>query len=419
MNKVLVIGSGGREHALAWKLKQSEKVSELFIAPGNPGTESLGTNVSLSNVNEIIEWLKTNPIDLVVVGPDNYLAEGMVDEIQTLGIKVFGPTKLASEIEWSKSYAKELMKEEGIPTASFETFTEFEKALEYLKTQTFPVVIKASGLALGKGVVIVENLEEGEKALREMMTDKIFGNSGDEVVIEEYLTGREISTHAFCDGECAIMFPSSQDHKRIFEGDLGPNTGGMGTIAPVPWVTEKHIQDIKEQIVLPLLNALKKRGREFKGLLFPGIMITDAGPKVIEFNARFGDPETESYMRILDTDLVQVLLACIDGTLNNVNVEWSTNAACTIMCASGGYPGSYEKGKEITGLDKISDKDIVVFHSGTKSMDGKILTNGGRVLAVTAIGDDVKGALEKAYKTIQGINFEGMQYRKDIGNKSI
>ncbi|MES2408960.1 MAG: phosphoribosylamine--glycine ligase, partial [Patescibacteria group bacterium] len=387
--KILVIGSGGRENALVWKLKQASKVTELFAAPGNPGTKDIATNLALNSQAEIIEWLKQNPIDLVVVGPDNYLADGIVDEIQNLGIKVFGPSKLASEIEWSKSYAKDLMKEEGIPTASFETFTDFDRALEYVKQNKFPTVIKASGLALGKGVIIAENFDEAETALREIMTDKVFGEAGDVVVIEEYLTGREISTHAFCDGESAVMFPSSQDHKRIFENDMGPNTGGMGTIAPVPWVTEAHLNEVKERIVLPLLKALKKRGREFKGLLFPGIMITEDGPKVIEFNARFGDPETESYMRILDTDLVDILLACIDGTLSKQKIEWSSKSAATVMCASGGYPGSYKKGKEIIGVNKITDKDIVVFHSGTKLIDDKLVTNGGRVLAVTAVGETI------------------------------
>ncbi|MDB5204894.1 MAG: phosphoribosylamine--glycine ligase [Candidatus Taylorbacteria bacterium] len=417
--KILVIGSGGRENALAWKLKQSPKVTGLFAAPGNPGTKDIATNVPLNSQREIIEWLKQNRMDLVVVGPDNYLADGIVDEIQNLGIKVFGPTKLASEIEWSKSYAKDLMKEIGIPTASFETFTDFEKALEYVKQNKFPTVIKASGLALGKGVIIAENFDEAEKALREIMTDKVFGEAGDEVVIEEYLMGREISTHAFCDGETVVMFPSSQDHKRIFEGDQGPNTGGMGTIAPVPWVTEQHIEDIKIQIVIPLIQALKKRGREFKGLLFPGIMITETGPKVIEFNARFGDPETESYMRILEGDLVDILLSCVDGTLKDTAINWSKQSAATVICASGGYPGSYEKGKEIIGLDKITDNDVVVFHCGTKLIQDKLVTNGGRVLAVTAVGDTVSDALAKSYKAIEGITFEGMQYRKDIGQKSI
>jgi phosphoribosylamine--glycine ligase len=311
------------------------------------------------------------------------------------------------------------MKAEGIPTAQFETFTEFEKALEYLKKQSFPTVIKASGLALGKGVVIAENLVDAEKAIKEIMTDKVFGEAGNEVVIEEYLVGREISTHVFCDGEEVAMFPSSQDHKRIFEGDVGPNTGGMGTIAPVPLVTEKEITDIKERIVLPLLKALKKRGREFKGLLFPGIMITESGPKVIEFNARFGDPETESYMRILETDLVDILFACVNGNLKEQNIEWFKKSVATVMLASGGYPGNYEKGKKIVGLDKISDEDVVVFHAGTKLVDGKLVTNGGRVLGVSAVGENLQDALKKAYGAVENISFEGMQFRRDIGKKSL
>lgn len=417
--KILVIGSGGREHALVWKLKNSEKVSEIFVAPGNTGTFAMATNVALSNQLEILQWLKNNRVDLVVVGPDDYLATGIVDEVQKLEIPVFGPTKAASEIEWSKSFAKEIMKQEGIPTASFETFNDFNKAFEYVQSQKFPLVIKASGLALGKGVIIAENLHEAEKALSEIMKDKVFGDAGSEVVIEEYLIGREISTHAFCDGEAALMFPSSQDHKRIFEGDTGPNTGGMGTIAPVPSVTEKEINDIKEKIVLPLLKALKKQGREFRGLLFPGIMITDSGPKVIEFNARFGDPETESYMRILESDLVDILFACINGNLKEQKIEWSKKSVATVMLASGGYPGKYEKGKEINGLNSIDDERVVVFHAGTKFEDGKVVTNGGRVLGVSAIGDDLVGALNTAYKTMENISFEGMQYRKDIGKKSI
>ncbi len=425
MNKidVLVIGGGGREHALAWKLKQSPKVQNIFVAPGNGGTSNIATNIPISKTSEILEWLKNNKVGLVVVGPDDFLAEGIVDEIQKLNIPVFGPTKSASEIEWSKSFAKKFMVDAGIPTAKFETFRGFDKALEYIKSGKFPVVIKASGLALGKGVVIAEDFAGSEKALREIMNDKIFGEAGSEVVIEEYLIGREISIHAFCDGETAVIFPSSQDHKRIFEKDLGPNTGGMGTVAPLLWITSAHMKEIEEKIVLPTLQALKKQGREFKGLLFPGIMITDTGPKVIEFNARFGDPETESYMRLLETDLVDIIFACINGTLKNQEMKWSSKSACTIICASGGYPGSYEKGKEISGLDHISDADVVVFHSGTKlgtKIDGeKIVTNGGRVLAVTAIGENLIDALSKGYKAIENISFEGMQFRRDIGKKSI
>lgn len=415
---ILVIGSGGREHSLVWKLKQSKKVRSIFVAPGNAGTSFLAKNLGLSKTDEMIDWLKKNPVDLVVIGPDNYLAEGIVDKIQTLGIKVFGPTKAAAEIEWSKSYAKKLMQEEGIPTAKFKVFKNYAEALEYVKNQSFPLVIKADGLALGKGVIIAENLGQAEKALGGIMKEKLFGTAGDEIVIEEYLEGKEISVHAFCDGEHAVMFPASQDHKRIFDGDRGANTGGMGTIASIPWVTDVQMQEIKEKIVLPTLIALKKRGRSFKGILFPGIMITKDGPKVIEFNARFGDPETQSYMRILGTDLADILLACIDGTLGKQEIKWSKKSACCVVCASGGYPGAYEKGKTIRGLEKV-DKNIVIFHAGTKIINGEIVTNGGRVLGITAVADNLKESLTKAYKATENISFEGMQYRKDIVSKCL
>src|SRR3989338_2454123 len=416
--KILVVGSGGREHALVWKLKQSPTVRDIFVAPGNAGTAQLATNLLLSTTNEIVDWLKKNRADLVVVGPDNYLEEGIVDKIKELGIPVFGPTKAAAEIEWSKSFAKQFMKEEGIPTASFYVFSDYKKASEYIKTQKFPLVIKASGLALGKGVIIAHNLNEAEQALKKMMSDRVFGNAGTEVIVEEYLHGREISIHAFCDGETAVLFPAAQDHKRIFDEDQGPNTGGMGTIAPVPWVSDKILKEIEEKIVQPTLRALKKRGRPFSGILFPGVMITDEGPKVIEFNARFGDPETEVYVRILETDLVEILLACTNGMLKRHKIKWSEKSVWCVVCASGGYPGKYETGKTISGLDTIHDENVVVFHAGTKIEADKVVTNGGRVLGVTAVGENLKTALSKSYDAIKSISFEGMQYRKDIGKKS-
>ncbi len=416
---ILIIGSGGREHALAWKIKQSSKIKNIFIAPGNAGTALIAKNITLSTTEEIIDWIKHNDIDLVIVGPDNYLAEGMVDQLELLKIPVFGPTQAAAEIEWSKAFAKRFMKEEGIPTASYDIFTDLEKAKLYLQTQSFPLVIKASGLALGKGVIIAQDLSEANKTLDEIMGSKIFGDAGNEVIIEEYLQGKEISIHAFCDGENAILFPPAQDHKRIFDNDKGPNTGGMGTIAPVSWVTKDQMKEIEEKVVIPTIQALKKRGRPFKGILFPGIMITENGPKVIEFNARFGDPETQSYMRILDTDLIDILFACVKGDLKNKEIKWSDKSACCVIAASGGYPGNYEKGKIIKGLDEIKNNNIVIFHSGTALSGENFITNGGRVLGVVAAEDTLKESLMKAYKAVESISFEGMQYRTDIGAKSL
>jgi len=416
---ILILGSGGREHALAWKLRQSPKNPHIFVAPGNAGTALVATNLPLVTKSEIIEWVQKNPPDLVVVGPDSYLAEGIVDDLEGLNISVFGPTQLAAEIEWSKAFAKQLMKEEKIPTAAYQTFTDIGSAKKYLEKQLFPVVIKASGLAFGKGVAIAKNREEAERALEEMMWDGVFGEAGKEVVIEEYLRGKEISVHAFCDGEHAVLFPPSQDHKRIFENDEGPNTGGMGTIAPVPSVTEREMQDIQDQIVLPILRSLKKRGRLFKGILFPGIMITTEGPKVIEFNARFGDPETQSYMRILESDLVDILFACVQGNVNEQEIVWSQKSACCVVCVSGGYPGTHEKGKEIHGLEKVDGEDVIVFHAGTKRDEGLLVTNGGRVLGITCVGNTLAEALGKAYAGVGKVSFGGMRYRKDIGAKEL
>lgn len=417
--KVLVVGGGSREHALLWKLAQSKKLTKLFAAPGNPGTAEIAENIPATAIPEILSWLQKNPVDLVVVGPDNYLADGLVDEVAARGMLAFGPTKAAAQIEWSKAFAKELMRETGIPTARYETFTDVTRAKEYAATQVPPIVIKASGLALGKGVVIAQSVEEAGRVLDDMMVKKVFGASGAEVVIEEFITGREISIHAFCDGERAVMFPPSQDHKQVGEGNTGPNTGGMGTIAPVPWVTDEQMKDIKVRIVDPLLAALAKRGRPFRGLLYPGLMMTAEGPKVVEFNARFGQPETESYMRLLDSDLLEVMLACARGDIRDTEVRWKPGAACCVIAASLGYPGNYEKGKEIQGLESLGNSDIVVFHAGTKRDGKSLVTAGGRVLGVTATGPDLPQALKSAYAALQTISFDGMFYRRDIGAKAL
>ena len=412
--KVLIVGEGGREHSLTWKLKQSRKVTELFVAPGNPGTASVATNVPLHTTTEILAWLKDTPVDLVVIGPDSFLAEGLTDAIQEMGIAVFGPTKAAAEIEWSKSYAKQFMLEEGIPTAKYRMFETANGALEYIRVQSFPVVIKADGLAAGKGVVIAKTLEEAEDTIGDMMGKKVHGDSGSRIVVEEFLEGLEISIHAFCDGENAILFPSAKDHKRIFDSDEGPNTGGMGTIAPVPLVPQHQMDLIRERIVLPTLAGLKKRGRPFSGLLFPGIMLTKYGPLVIEFNARFGDPETQSYMRLLDSDLFDILYACAGGSLVDTEIRWKKEFACCVILASEGYPGEYRKGVPIE-LSKFDSEDTILFYAGVAESERNLVTDGGRVFGVTTTGASLKEALDSAYREIEHVQFAGKQFRKDIG----
>ncbi len=422
-SRVLIIGSGGREHALGWKLNQSPKVEKIYFAPGNAGTSQIGENVNINalDVDDLAKFAERNKIDLTVVGPDDALAKGVVDTFREKGLCIFGPTKKASQIEWSKAFSKNLMRKVGVITARYETFTDLEKAKDYLKKQKMPVVIKASGLALGKGVIIVKKLEEGEEALEAIMVKKVFGDAGVEVVIEEFLRGEEVSIHVFSDGETVSMFPASRDHKRIFEANQGPNTGGMGTVAPAALINEK-LEEIKDMIVLPIINGMKKMDIVYTGILYPGIMMTDAGEKVLEFNARFGDPETQSYMRILKTDLFDIMMACCTGSLEKIKIEWKKKFACCVILASEGYPGSYRKGDVIEGLEDVEkDRDLVVFHAGTKGVDGKIATHGGRVLGVTATGETMDEALDRAYAVIgkDGIHFAGMQYRRDIGRTKI
>jgi phosphoribosylamine---glycine ligase len=418
---ILIIGSGGREHALAWKINQSPLCERLFVAPGNAGTAEVAKNVflDLSNHQSVIDFSKQNSIGLVVVAPDNQLAEGMVDSLTRSGIKTFGPTKTAAQLEWSKAFAKEFMHTHDIPTAHSQTCTSLPEALAYIETQELPIVIKADGLALGKGVVIAQTQEEAQETLSSFMSGEAFGDSGKTVIIEEFLQGKEVSVHAFCDGENALLFPISKDHKRIGENDTGPNTGGMGTIAPV--VVDAHtLETIHEKIITPVLKGMKKSGSPFSGVLFPGVMLTASGPKVIEFNARFGDPETESYVRLLESDLVPIMLSCIDGTLGTQTIVWSQKSVATIMIASGGYPGKYEKGKIIHGLtDAQQVVDTVVFHAGTAGSGSNIITAGGRVLGVSATAGTLKEALKKAYRAVDSIAFDGMQYRRDIGASEI
>jgi phosphoribosylamine--glycine ligase len=420
--KILIIGSGGREHAVGWKVAQSRLAGELFFAPGNAGTLALGQNIPLkaTDIPGLLDFATKANIDLTLALPDDPLALGIVNEFQKAGLRIWGPTKEAAKIEWSKAYAKEFMKAHSIPTAKYEVFTDYEAAVKYLETKSFPIVIKASGLALGKGVTVAENMEEAANALSDSFINKIFGAAGEEVVIEEFLEGIEISVHAFSDGINWKMFPSSQDHKRIFEGNKGPNTGGMGTITPLPFVSATTMDQISEEIIGRAISAMNKEGTPFIGCLYPGIMLTKDGPKVFEFNARLGDPETESYMRILDTDFLEIILASLDGKLANLEIKWNDLSACNIAIASGGYPGAYNKGEKILGINEAEAmKDIVVFHAGTTQKDNEILTNGGRVLGISATGENLKVALDKAYAAIEKINFKGMQYRKDIGELAL
>lgn len=427
--KILIIGSGGREHAIGWKVAQSARVEEIFFAPGNAGTVEIGTNIEVrsTEIEKLLEFAKKEGIDLTLALPDDPLALGIVDQFQKAGLRIWGPTKAAAKLEWSKAFSKDFMHRHNLPTAKFEIFNDFDKALQYVAKQSLPIVIKASGLALGKGVVIAQTIPEANEALENIMVKKVFGDAGNEVVIEEFLTGPEISIHAFSDGENYKMFPSSQDHKKIGEGNTGPNTGGMGTVAPLPFVTERWMKEIEDKIVAPTINAMRKEGHPFIGVLYPGLILTKDGPKILEYNARFGDPETQTYMRLLETDILDIFDVCIEGKLSEIEIKWKKFlptgrqvSACTIVLASGGYPGNYEKGKVISGIESASkDPDIVIFHAGTTMLNGALATNGGRVLGVSATGKDLAEALHKAYGAASKISFEGMQYRKDIGQAAL
>jgi phosphoribosylamine--glycine ligase len=419
-NKVLVIGSGGREQALAWKLAQSPKVSKVYVAPGNGGSKANIENVPIgfTDVEGLLNFARENGIDFTVIGQEAASEAGVVDAFKTAGLSIFGPTKAAVKVESSKVMSKDLMAVEHIPTAVYKTFIDAQEALAYAKSRPLPVVVKADGLAEGKGVTVCHSTEELEAAIDKTMVQKKFGEAGSSVVIEDFLKGREVSVHALCDGKQAVIFPASQDHKQINDGDQGPNTGGMGVIAPVPWVTQKHLDYVDENIVQPALRGLSKQKADFTGCLYPGLMIDGDEVNVVEFNARFGDPEAEVYMRLLDSDLFDILVACASGTLDPKTVSWKTGFAVTVVAASPGYPGKYPKGLPITGI-KEAEKldDIVVFHAGTAIKDGQIVTNGGRVLNITATGATLDEALGKAYAAIKLIHFEGMHYRTDIGRR--
>jgi phosphoribosylamine---glycine ligase len=417
--KLLVIGSGGREHALVWKLSRSPRVTSILCAPGNAGTAELAVNhaVAATDLDGLVAIARDQKVYLTIVGPDDPLAAGIVDKFRESGLRIFGPSASAARLEASKSFAKDFMVRHGIPTAGSATFTDPEAALEHCAASRYPLVVKADGLALGKGVVIAQTRGEAEKAVRESMIEKVFGSAGDTVVIEEFLTGPECSIHALVDGSSYSLFPDAKDHKRALEGDRGLNTGGMGTISPSREVDAPMQARIRAEILDPFLRGLRADGLEFSGMLFPGLMMTPDGPKVLEFNCRFGDPETQSLMRRLKSDLLDLIEATVDGKLSSVTPEWDDRAAVCIVLASGGYPGPIEKGKEITGLAEAaaSDPDVVVFHAGTSSKEGKVVTSGGRVLGITALGATLEEARAKAYAAADLIRFEGKQLRRDIG----
>lgn len=418
---VLVIGQGGREHALVWKLKQSPRVSNVYCAPGNGGTANLAENVPLkeTQIEELIQFAKEAEIDFTIVGPENPLLDGIVDAFEAAGLTIYGPRKNAAIIEGSKSFAKDLMKKYNIPTGAYEVFTDEAKALAYLDQQSAPIVVKADGLAAGKGVVVAQTIEEAKQAVREMMSEGRFGEAGSQVVIEEFLSGEELTLMAFVDGEVVIPMVPAQDHKAVFDGDKGPNTGGMGAYSPVPHMDAKQVQQAVETILKPTAKALVAEGRPFSGILYAGLMMTSDGPKVIEFNARFGDPETQVVLPRLKTDLLEIMEATHTHTLDQVQIEWTEDAAVTVVLASAGYPGDYEKGKVITGTEAYANSpDIAIFQAGTVDENGQLKTSGGRVLAVTSLSSDLKAAQEKAYQAVQSIHFEGMHYRKDIAAKA-
>jgi phosphoribosylamine---glycine ligase len=417
--KILVIGGGGREHAIVRKLLESPRVSKLYCAPGNGGISKDAECVPISamDIPGVVKFAKENEIDLVFVAPDDPLAAGMVDELQKAGIRAFGPTAKAAEIESSKVFSKNLMKKYHIPTAAYEVFDDPSKVLNYIASRnTYPTVIKADGLALGKGVIIAENYEEAQDAVKTIMEDKKFGASGNRVVVEEFLTGPEVSVLAFTDGKCVKPMVSSKDHKRALDGNRGLNTGGMGTISPNPFYTPEIAEECMKTIFLPTIHAMNQEGRPFKGCLYFGLMLTKDGPKVIEYNSRFGDPETQVVLPRLKTDLVDILEAVIDEHLEQQDIEWSDEACACVVMASGGYPEAYKKGIEIHGLNADGQVDgVTVFHAGTVWKDGKFYTNGGRVLGVTALGKTLDEALARAYSGVDKIHFDGAHYRHDIG----
>ena len=416
--KVLIVGSGGREHAIAMSVKKSAKVDKIYCAPGNAGIGQIAECVAIGAMefDKIVAFAKEEQIDLTIVGMDDPLVGGLVDELEAAGIRTFGPRKNAAILEGSKAFSKDLMKKYNIPTAAYENFDDAEKALQYLETASFPIVLKADGLALGKGVLICNTLEEAKAGVKEIMEDKKFGSAGNTMVVEEFMTGREVSVLSFVDGKTIKIMSSAQDHKRAKDGDQGLNTGGMGTFSPSPFYTAEVDDFCKKYIYQATVDAMAAEGREFKGVIFFGLMLTDKGPKVLEYNARFGDPEAQVVLPRMKNDIIEVVEACIDGTLDQVDLQFEDNAAVCVVLASDGYPVFYEKGFPIKGLEAFDDKDdYFVFHAGTKKTDDGFVTNGGRVLGVTAKGSDLKEARKKAYEATEWIDFDNKYMRHDIG----
>lgn len=416
--KILIVGGGGREHTIAWKVANSKKVSKIYCAPGNAGISEYAECVDIKAMEfeKLVSFAKSKEIDLTIIGMDDPLVGGIVDEFEKEGLRVFGPRKNAAILEGSKSFSKDLMKKYNIPTAAYETFEDADRALEYIQTLDFPLVLKADGLALGKGVLICNTLEEAKAGVKTIMIDKQFGEAGQKLLVEEFMTGKEVSVLSFCDGKTIKIMASAQDHKRALDGDQGLNTGGMGTFSPSPFYTEEVDEFCKKYVYQATLDAMKAEGREFKGIIFFGIMLTANGPRVLEYNARFGDPETQVVLPRMKNDIVDVFEACIDGTLDQIDLEFDDNAAVCVVLASKGYPDKYATGFEITGFDKVKENlGYYVFHAGTKKEDGKILTNGGRVLGVTAVGENLKEARNNVYDAVNWINFENKYYRTDIG----
>ena len=420
--KVLVIGGGGREHALVWKLKQSPKVTKVYCAPGNAGISEIAECIDIKgdDAEALLDFVKYNWIDLTVVGPEAPLASGIVDRFIKEERTIFGPVAAGAQLEGSKVFSKDFMLKYGLPTAEYKTFSSYLQAEEYVKLKGAPIVIKADGLAAGKGVIVAQTVEEATDALSLIMKDKAFGDAGKRVVVEQCLMGEEASFMFLTDGETVVPLASSQDHKQIFDGDTGPNTGGMGAYSPAPVLTDELNEEIMADIVGPIMKGLKREMIDYRGVIYVGIMVCDGKPYVLEFNVRFGDPEAQPILSRLNCDLFELLKATAEGRLKEVDISWKDDVSICVVISAEGYPGEYEKGRKITGLDSVKDKkDVVVFHAGTGLKDGDVVTTGGRVLGVTALGKDIRAAQENAYKAIENIYFEGMYYRKDIGNKAI